>query len=217
MDKKSDVSGIIEAGIGRLKYLMDAGIREVPFPSKKNRLNEIHGEISACERCPLCRQRKNAVFGAGNPDAKVLFVGGVPSKEDDLAGGPFTGSAGEQLTKIIKSMGLERKDVYITNVVKCRPSGDRIPTPEEFSLCVTHLEGEIDVIGPRVIISLGGDSTGALLGCVGGAAEMRGRFHLYRGIKLMPTHPPGLLLEKPELKKDTWHDIQMVIKELKGP
>ncbi|MBI5560464.1 MAG: uracil-DNA glycosylase [Deltaproteobacteria bacterium] len=210
MDKEA-----LEGIIGRLKYLRGIGIGELPFTSKEKRLKGIGTEVTMCKICPLHRERKNAVCGKGNSNAAVLFAGGVPSGEDDAAGEPFTGGEGEQLANIIKAMGLETRDAYITNVIRCRPSGNRKPAPEEFSLCMPYLEREVDTIGPAVIVLLGDVPTRAVLGGEEGVGERRGRFHLYRGVKLMPTHGISSLLERPELKKDVWHDIQMVMGEIR--
>lgn len=214
MDRKRNGEGIIEGLIGRLKYLCEVGITELALPqSEKGKgLKTIGEEVLACKKCLRHKERENAVRGRGNPGCAVIFAGGAPSEEDSKAGRPFTGKEGEQLTRMIKSMGLNREDVYVTNIIRC---AGRPPTPEEFSMCISYFEREIDVIGPRVVISLGDDAARILLSTKGGVEEVRGRFHSYRGVKLMATHEPAILLKRQELKRDTWQDIQMVMGELK--
>ncbi len=170
-----------------------------------------------CRRCGLHEGRTNVVFGEGDPAGNIMFVGEGPGADEDRTGRPFVGRAGALLTKIIQAMGLERSDVYITNIVKCRPPGNRDPEPDEISVCLPYLEKQIDIIGPRVICALGRVATQTLVGERRGITALRGRFFEYRGIKLMPTFHPAACLRQPANKRLVWEDIKEVMKELGLP
>lgn len=180
-------------------------------------LEELRAEIGDCRRCKLCAGRKNIVFGVGNPNARLMFVGEGPGRDEDLQGEPFVGRAGQLLNDIItKGMGLKREDVYIANVVKCRPPDNRNPEPDEVAACEPFLKKQIDLIRPEVIVGLGKFAVQSLLQSKIPITKLRGTWHHYHGIKLMPTFHPAYLLRNPADKKLVWEDIKKVIKELCG-
>jgi DNA polymerase len=165
-----------------------------------------------CTRCKLhTLGRTQVVFGAGNPDARLMFVGEAPGADEDAQGEPFVGRAGQLLTKIIQSIGLERSDVYIANVIKCRPPGNRNPEPDEVGECQPFLFRQIDLIKPRVIVALGTFAAHALLGTDAPISRLRGKAHGYRhGSTLIPTFHPAYLLRSPDKKRDVWEDMKKV-------
>jgi uracil-DNA glycosylase family 4 len=180
-------------------------------------LAALRAKLATCRRCDLHRNRTNLVFGEGNPSSELMFIGEGPGRDEDLSGRPFVGRAGALLTRIIQAMGLERKDVYIANVVKCRPPENRDPEPDEISECLPYLEEQIDLIGPKIICTLGRVSTQTLTGMRGGISSMRGASYDYRGIRLIPTFHPAACLRNPGNKKLVWEDIKNVMKELGLP
>ena len=214
--------------------------REVPMPvpvapprpanpdgrSNTERLAEIRGPILACTKCPhLVASRTQVVFGVGNPDAELMFVGEAPGEEEDLRGEPFVGKAGELLTKIIVAMSFRREDIYIANVLKCRPdmpageSGNRKPRTDEMQTCLPYLREQIEIIRPRAIVALGAT---AMLGLTGDASPMgklRGRWHEFGGIPLMATYHPAYLLRNQSLteKRKVWEDMLLVLERLGKP
>ena len=180
-------------------------------------LEELRAEIGDCQRCKLCSGRTNIVFGVGNPRAKLMFVGEGPGRDEDLQGEPFVGRAGQLLTDIItKGMGLKREDVYIANVVKCRPPENRNPEPDEVAACEPFLKKQIDLVRPDIIVGLGKFAVQTLLHSKGPISKLRGTWSSYHGIKLMPTFHPAYLLRNPGDKKLVWEDIKKVIKEMRG-
>lgn len=180
-------------------------------------LDELRAEIGDCRRCKLCAGRTNIVFGVGHPKARLIFVGEGPGRDEDLQGEPFVGRAGQLLNDIItKGMGLKREDVYIANVVKCRPPENRNPEPDEVAACEPFLKKQIDLVQPEVIVALGKFAVQALLQSKAPISKLRGNWHRYHGIKLMPTFHPAYLLRNPADKKLVWEDIKKVIKELRG-
>lgn len=183
-------------------------------PSKKLTLEEIRAEIGDCTRCKLHKGRKNIVFGEGNPKAKLVFVGEGPGEEEDKQGRPFVGRAGQLLTRIIDAMGLERYEVYICNVVKCRPPGNRTPEPDETETCGQFLSKQIRTIDPEVIVCLGNAAAQSVLKTKDKLGNLRGKFHSYGRAKVMVTYHPAALLRNPGFKKPMWEDIQLVMKEL---
>lgn len=212
-----------------LLYLKEIGIEELPLQrvkasegqsvketeDMKQALESIREELGDCKRCKLYKTRTNIVFGVGNPDAGLVFVGEGPGEDEDLQGEPFVGKAGQLLTKIIKAMGLERKDVYICNVVKCRPPGNRNPEPDEIAACRPFLEKQIDAIKPKILVALGNHAAQTLLNTDVKITVLRGKFRLYRdGIQVMPTFHPSYLLRNEEKKKEVWEDMKMVLKVL---
>ncbi len=175
-------------------------------------LQKIRDELGDCKRCRLSETRTHLVFGQGNPEADLVFIGEAPGQEEDAAGVPFVGAAGRILTDIIvKGMKLSRKDVYISNVVKCRPPGNRDPLPEEISICEPFLRKQLQAIRPRVIVALGKFAAQTLLKSETPISRLRGNFYEYDGIPLMPTFHPGYLLRNPGGKKLVWEDIKKVI------
>jgi DNA polymerase len=180
-------------------------------------LAELRAAIGDCQRCKLCSGRTHIVFGVGNPRAKLMFVGEGPGHEEDLKGEPFVGRAGHLLTDIItKGMGLKREDVYICNVVKCRPPENRNPEPDEVAACEPFLKKQIDIVRPQIIVGLGKFAVQALLNSKVPIGKLRGTWASYHGIKLMPTFHPAYLLRTPADKKLVWEDIKLVIKEMRG-
>lgn len=178
-------------------------------------LATLAARVGECTACELCRTRRQTVFADGEPGARVMFVGEAPGAEEDRTGTPFVGRAGQLLTDIVtKGMGLERREVYIANVLKCRPPDNRDPSPAEKRLCTPFLERQIDLVDPAVIVPLGRHAAAHLLGQDLSMGRMRGRVHEARGRKLVPTYHPAYLLRTPTAKKDTWADIQLAMREL---
>ena len=188
-----------------------------------NSLDPIRDRVSACVKCPhLVRSRTQTVFGVGNADADLMFVGEAPGADEDLQGEPFVGRAGQLLTKIIQAMGLSRDDVYIANVLKCRPdmpagaSGNRAPTPDEMQTCLPYLREQIDVIQPKVLVALGAVAVEGLLGTRSTMREMRGRWHSFGATPLMITYHPAYLLrnQSQSEKRKVWEDMLQVMERL---
>ena len=177
-------------------------------------LKKVEKEVNKCAKCPLFSSKTNYVFGEGNPDAELVFVGEAPGADEDRMGRPFVGRAGQLLTKIIKAMNLERKDVYICNILKCRPPGNRTPLPTEIFECRPYLYEQLDIIKPKVICALGSVAAQVLLETKDGITKLRGKFYDYRGSKLLPTYHPAYLLRNPNKKKETWEDMQIIMKYL---
>lgn len=177
-------------------------------------LESIRMDLGDCRRCALGDDRKNIVFGVGNPDARVVFVGEGPGRDEDLQKEPFVGEAGKLLTKIIEAMGFSRSDVYICNVVKCRPPQNRDPLPGEISVCAPFMLRQVLSINPDVVVALGKFSAQTLLGVKTPISRLRGSFQDYHGIPLMPTYHPAALLRDQSLKRDVWEDMKQVLKKL---
>jgi len=186
--------------------------REVPRGSEGLRV--VREELGDCVRCKLCKGRTQIVFGVGNPQADVVFVGEGPGRDEDEQGEPFVGRAGQLLTRMIAAMGLARQDVYICNVVKCRPPDNRNPEPDEVAACEPFLRLQLEAIRPRLIVALGNFAVQTLLRTRTGITSMHGRFHVYQGIALMPTYHPAFLLRSPHMKKSAWEDLQKVMAEM---
>jgi DNA polymerase len=187
-------------------------------PLQAKSLEELRAAIGDCQRCKLCSGRTHLVFGVGNPKAKLMFVGEGPGRDEDLQGEPFVGRAGQLLTDIItKGMGLKREDVYIANVVKCRPPENRNPEPDEVAACEPFLKKQIDLIRPKIIVGLGKFAVQTLLQSKVPITKVRGNWHSYHGIKLMPTFHPAYLLRNPGEKRLVWEDIQQVMRVLGLP
>ena len=182
--------------------------------AKRMSLEEIREEIGDCTRCKLHEGRTNLVFGEGNPKARLVFVGEGPGKDEDLQGRPFVGRAGQLLTKIIEAMGLKREDVYICNVVKCRPPENRTPEPDEMATCEQFLYKQVRAINPEVIVCLGSTAAQSVLKSKLSLGSLRGKFHQFGRAKLMVTYHPAALLRNPNFKKPLWEDMQVVMKEL---
>ena len=181
----------------------------------KSGLGAVRELLGDCRRCPLHSTRHSLVFGEGNPEADLVFVGEAPGADEDAQGRPFVGRAGQLLTKIIGAMGMQREEVYICNILKCRPPGNRNPQPEEITPCEPFLIRQLGAIRPRVICALGTFAAHTLLKSEAPISVLRGRFHSYQGIPLMPTYHPAYLLRNPGAKKQVWEDVQMIMKTLR--
>jgi len=176
-------------------------------------LKDIRANLGECLRCGLSESRTRIVFGQGHPNARLMFVGEGPGQEEDLAGEPFVGAAGQLLTRIIEAIKLTREDVYIANVVKCRPPGNRTPQPEEIASCSPFLRRQIAAIRPLFICTLGGCAAQTLLGTKAPISRLRGRFYDFAGIRVLPTFHPAYLLRNPEKKREVWEDLKRLMKE----
>jgi DNA polymerase len=185
-----------------------------PVTDSAAALRIIREQIGECTRCALHTGRNELVFGDGSPDARLLFVGEGPGADEDAQGLPFVGKAGQLLNNMIAAMGLKREEVYIANVVKCRPPQNRTPEPDEANTCAPFLFQQIDVIRPEVIVALGATAATYLLGQRQPLAGLRGRVHTWRGSKLIVTYHPAFLLRDPRQKKEAWADLQIAMREL---
>lgn len=175
----------------------------------------VREELGDCRRCRLSEGRQNLVFGVGNPDAHLVFVGEAPGADEDAQGEPFVGKAGQLLTKMIEAMGYGREDVYICNVIKCRPPGNRNPEPDEVAACEPFLKKQLGAIRPRMIVALGKFAAQCLLREDTPISRLRGNFRSYEGIQLMPTFHPAYLLREPARKKEAWQDLKQVLEALR--
>ena len=200
-----------------LSGTVDDFFSDIAAPLRAGSLDELRTAIGDCRRCKLCSGRTHLVFGVGNPRAKLMFVGEGPGRDEDLQGEPFVGRAGQLLTDIItKGIGLKRADVYIANVVKCRPPDNRNPEPDEVAACEPFLKKQIELIAPEIIVALGKFAVQTLLQSKAPITKLRGHWHSYHGIKLMPTFHPAYLLRNPADKKLVWEDIKKVIQEIRS-
>lgn len=229
-NKSSDnpVKGVIEEFIDVLRFMARCGFKgydpsEKTIQTLKNwtepksgtrleTLDEIRNDLGDCRRCKLWKERTNIVYGAGNPHARLVFVGEGPGYDEDRQGEPFVGKAGQLLTKIIEAMKLTRDRVYICNVVKCRPPDNRNPEPDEISKCFPFLKRQLEAISPDIICALGSVAANSLLEKEVFISRVRGKFFDYKGIKVMPTYHPAYLLRNPDKKKDVWEDVQKIMK-----
>ena len=219
----------LEAISGTLKYMAAAGCRGfegsqeqldalskldclpgTPSPD----LDALQSEVSACARCHLSQTRTTTVFGEGDRRARLVFVGEGPGFEEDKQGRPFVGAAGHLLTRIIQAMGLAREDVYICNIIKCRPPGNRNPLPKEIEACLPFLERQLQLIRPEYICALGAVAARTLLKTETPISRLRGRLHSMGQIRVMPTFHPAYLLRNPDQKRAVWEDIQVLMKEM---
>ncbi|MBI4211264.1 MAG: uracil-DNA glycosylase [Deltaproteobacteria bacterium] len=190
--------------------------RQLSPSEKKSTLEQLYKtEVEGCQKCRLCTGRTNIVFGVGNPDAKLMFVGEAPGRDEDAQGEPFVGRAGQLLNKIIEAMGFKRSDVYIGNIAKCRPPDNRQPAADEMAACMPYLRKQIDIIDPKIIVCLGATAIQGLLQTEEKISRIRGTFRDWDGIKVMPTFHPAYLLRNPEMKKTVWEDMKKVMEELK--
>lgn len=178
-------------------------------------LIELRNDIGDCTRCKLHLGRSHIVFGAGNPQARLMFIGEAPGMDEDIQGLPFVGRAGQLLTRIIKAIDLEREDVYIANIIKCRPPQNRSPQPEEIETCVPFLFQQIDIIKPEIIVALGSFAAQRILNTKLPISSLRGRFLKFKDIKVMPTFHPAYLLRNMNKKREVWEDMKLVREELK--
>src|SRR6266487_2171369 len=195
-------------------------------PDKAALLAPVRERVRVCTMCPhLACSRTQTVFGVGNPDAEIMFIGEAPGADEDVQGEPFVGRAGQLLTRIIKAMGFMREDVYIANILKCRPDmpagsfGNRAPTSLEMQTCRPYLVEQIDIIQPKVLVALGAVAVEGMLGTRGTMRELRGRWHSYNGIPLMITYHPAYLLrnQAPSEKRKVWEDMLQVLERLERP
>jgi len=225
MTGNDGMKGVLASLKVYLEELRETGVEGLPLSvdvpsslpaggSGRETLDVIRGDLGECVRCSLGRGRTHLVFGVGAPHARLVFVGEAPGKDEDLQGEPFVGEAGQLLTKIIQAMGLERRQVYICNVLKCRPPNNRNPLPAEIEQCQPFLLRQLRAIGPGAIVALGTFAAQTLLGTKEPISKLRGRFHDYHGIPLMPTFHPAFLLRNAAMKREVWEDMQQVMKLL---
>jgi DNA polymerase len=202
-----------EGQVGQVGESRSVAEEVVLFKSPAEALVAIRGDIGDCTRCKLhTLGRRQVVFGVGNPQADLMFVGEAPGADEDVQGEPFVGRAGQLLTKIIEAIGLTRSDVYIANVIKCRPPQNRNPEQDEVETCEPFLFRQIDVVQPKVIVALGTFAARALLRTLDPISRLRGRTFDYRGAKLIPTFHPAYLLRNPSSKREVWEDMKLVKK-----
>jgi uracil-DNA glycosylase len=185
-----------------------------PLPASGSLLSQLREEIGDCKRCKLHEGRTHLVFGVGNPRAELLFVGEGPGADEDLKGEPFVGRAGQLLDRMILAMGLTRQEVYICNIVKCRPPGNRNPEPDEIATCSPFLQKQIAAVDPKIIVALGKVAAQTLLGDASPISRLRGHWREAFGKPLMPTFHPAYLLRSPGEKAKAWEDLKMVVKTL---
>lgn len=185
-------------------------------PPRATGLDQVAAEAAICTRCRLAETRHRVVFGAGDRQAELMLVGEGPGAEEDRQGLPFVGAAGELLTRILQAIDLTREQVYIANIVKCRPPGNRDPQPDEAAACRGYLEAQIDLVAPKILVALGRIAAQNLLGNETPLGRLRGRWHEVRGIPLMVTYHPAALLRNPEYRRPTWEDMQQVRDRLRG-
>ena len=177
-------------------------------------LATIAAEARICTKCRLAETRTQVVWGTGNPNADLMFIGEAPGRDEDLKGEPFVGRAGQLLTDIIKAMKLTRDDVYIANVIKCRPPENRNPEPDELEMCRPYIKMQVELIKPKVIVTLGKFALQSLTGKAHAVSASRGAWTDYNGVRVMPTFHPAYLLRTPSAKKDVWNDMKKVMTEL---
>lgn len=209
----------------QVEYLRDLGFDELPAairtgsgPSPacgRETLEEIRADLGECTRCGLSPTRQKVVFGVGNPRARLVLVGEAPGREEDERGEPFVGEAGRLLDRILFAMGLDREDVYICNVLKCRPPNNRDPDPEEVAACEPFLIRQLAAIEPQMIVALGRFAIQTLLQTKAPISKLRGNWQQYQGIPLMPTYHPAYLLRNPHSKRDVWNDMKQVLQRLR--
>jgi len=206
-----------------LEYLQGMGIQSLPAsgmetnnpsPSQMTTLDEVRKELGDCKRCKLHRTRKTIVFGEGNEKTKLMFIGEGPGYDEDVQGRPFVGKAGQLLTKILQSINLPREEVYITNIIKCRPPQNRNPEPDEIQSCNPFLMKQIDVIQPKIICALGAFASQTLLKTDAKITALRGKFYDFEGIQVIPTYHPAFLLRNPERKREVWEDMKKIVELL---
>jgi uracil-DNA glycosylase family 4 len=206
--------------------IASASSASIVSSSKHDLLAPIRERVRVCTKCPhLASSRTQTVFGVGNPDAEIMFVGEAPGADEDAQGEPFVGKAGQLLTRIIQTMGFARGDVYIANILKCRPDmpagsfGNRPPTPVEMETCRSYLIEQIEIIQPKVLVALGAAAVEGLLGTRGTMRDLRGRWHSYQGTPLMITYHPAYLLrnQAPSEKRKVWEDMLLVLERLERP
>jgi len=211
-DRPADApSGAGEPGEAAAASPVGGGAPVAVFVNRSEALATIRTDIGDCTRCKLhTLGRRQVVFGVGNPDARLMFVGEAPGADEDVQGEPFVGRAGQLLTRIIEAISLKREDVYIANVIKCRPPGNRNPEQDEVETCEPFLFRQVDVIQPKVIVALGTFAARTLLRTLDPISRLRGRVYDYRGARLVPTFHPAYLLRNPASKREVWEDMKLV-------
>ncbi len=209
-----------------LTFLRDVGFTHLdirqptPVPAliedseAKTLLGELEAIAVVCVKCKLAKSRTQVVYGVGNPNADLMFIGEAPGRDEDLKGEPFVGRAGQLPTDIIKAMKLTRDDVYIANVIKCRPPENRNPEPDELEACHPYIQRQVEIIQPKVIVTLGRFALQSLTGKAYGISSARGNWLDYNGVKVMPTYHPAYLLRTPSAKKEVWADMKKVMEQL---
>lgn len=202
-------------GQSRMLSGSDPRVLEPFSKDKAAALKALRDEIGDCQRCKLSKGRKNIVFGEGSHEAVLMFIGEAPGRDEDVQARPFVGDAGKLLTRLIEKMGFRREDVYIGNIVKCRPPLNRDPEEDEIGTCIQFIRRQVEIIAPRVIVSLGRISAQTLIGTKIPISKLRGRFYEYDGIPLMATFHPAYLLRNPKEKWAVWEDAQRVMERLK--
>ena len=218
-DIKKDFQHVLYSLQDFLLYQQKQGVEGLPITSghrpqdKAQLLEEIRTELGDCKRCKLHSYRRNIVFGSGNPEAQLVFLGEGPGGDEDIQGKPFVGRAGQLLTKIIHSINLAREDVYIANIIKCRPPQNRNPEPDEIRACEPFLIKQLDAIKPKIICALGTFAAQTLLETDEKISSLRGKFIPYRNSRLIATFHPAFLLRNPQRKRDVWEDMKMIRKE----
>lgn len=222
----SELREAIAAGRSQFEYLRDLGFEEVPAAVRSGSaviggvpvvesLDAIRAELGDCCRCGLNKGRQKVVFGVGNPQARLVLVGEAPGREEDEKGEPFVGEAGRLLDRILFAMGLSRDEVYICNVLKCRPPNNRDPEPEEVASCEPFLIRQLAAIRPQIIVALGRFAIQTLLQSKAPISRVRGTWQQYQGIPLMPTYHPAYLLRNPNGKREVWSDMKQVVERLR--
>ncbi len=199
--------------------LSSGGFVAIPHhaPSAKNaQMALVRGECETSQHCGLCQTRTNLVFGSGSADSQLMFVGEAPGENEDMQGAPFVGQAGDLLTRMVKAMGYGRDQIYIANVIKCRPPGNRNPTPEEVEGCMPFLKQQIEIVNPKVIVALGTFAAQALLKTEERISRLRGKVFEMGSVKVIPTFHPAYLLRNPDAKKEVWEDLKVAMGILKG-
>ncbi|MEA3329076.1 MAG: uracil-DNA glycosylase [Candidatus Omnitrophota bacterium] len=222
--ERDELLGVVRKIKGFIKAEKEFGIDELILkqPGKpgfieeagRERLEDLSKKVLSCKRCGLHDTRTKVVFGQGSKNAKLFFVGEAPGFEEDRQGIPFVGRAGELLTRIIQSIGLKRKNVYIGNILKCRPPSNRNPAPDEIKACYPYLMKQLEIIRPRVICALGKFAAQTLLDTTKPISRLRGEFHTWNGIKVMPTFHPAYLLRNPSGKREVWEDMKKIRNEI---
>ncbi|MBI4240359.1 MAG: uracil-DNA glycosylase [Candidatus Rokubacteria bacterium] len=203
-----------------LRFYRDMGMTDLPLsreylPGPREALRDLERQIDGCTRCKLCRGRTTIVFGTGNPNADLMVIGEAPGAEEDVQGKPFVGRAGQLLTRMLQSVGWSRDEVFITNLVKCRPPQNRNPEPDEIASCAPFLLGQLVAIQPKVILALGNFAAQTLLKTREPISKLRGRLHSYGSIVLVPTFHPAFLLRNPghEYRRLAWEDLKLARRE----
>ncbi len=217
--QRLEVDRAVLAELARIPEAGPLSVAEVPasapIPVNFQSMEEIAAHVSTCRNCPLFEGRTNTVPGEGHVDSPdIMFIGEGPGADEDAQGRPFVGKAGQLLTKMIEAMGYKREEVFIANIVKCRPPNNRAPLPEEMDACLPYLRQQIGLIKPKIIVGMGATAIKGLLGKTAGITRLRGTWQEYEGLKLMPTFHPSYLLRDPSKKKEVWQDLQQVLKAL---